>query len=55
MDTEDDVQITGAQGDDTLRNAPHSRFDCVVRSIPPPGPTLRARLAAPPAPRASPN
>jgi len=26
----DDVEITGQKGDDTLRNAPHARFDCVV-------------------------
>ena len=49
MDT-DDVEITGQKGDDTLRNAPHARFDCVVRLIPPSAPTLRAHLAAPPAP-----
>ena len=30
---DDDVQITGAKGDDTLRNAPHERFNCVVHPV----------------------
>ena len=34
MDT-DDVEITGQKGDDTMRKAPHARFDCVVRPTPP--------------------
>ena len=28
--SDDDVLITGVRGDDTLRTAPHARFDCVV-------------------------
>ena len=28
--SDDDVEITGVRGDDTLRTAPHARFDCVV-------------------------
>ena len=32
MDT-DGVEITGQKGDDTMRKAPHARFDCVVRLI----------------------
>ena len=31
--SDDEVEITAAKGDDTLRNAPHSRFDCVVHPV----------------------
>ena len=37
MDT-DGVEITGQKGDDTMRKAPHARFDCVVRPTPPSAP-----------------
>ena len=31
---DDDVEITGVQGDEHLRNSAHARFDCVVCKFP---------------------
>jgi hypothetical protein len=53
MDT-DGVEITGQKGDDTMRKAPHARFDCVVRPTPPSA-CRPPHLAAPPAPRPHPS
>uniref|UniRef100_A0A7S4B7A0 Uncharacterized protein n=1 Tax=Chrysotila carterae TaxID=13221 RepID=A0A7S4B7A0_CHRCT len=39
-----DVEFVGARGDDIARNAPHSRFDCVVHPVDKESPNAAAAL-----------